>query len=206
MGGGGRRRPRGDPAELQKSNVRNAHTPRRRPQNKYHALCPQPQKTGVGPSDGWSRSREGASRRGRPPGRPRFRRFPGNHPAYSADPSARSAPAASDEALLCAEAGASSPEEHGRRPVEAEGLTLLVKGFSGAGHPPLGPVPCAYRHHHHRCAPAGDRKCTLFLANSNTNGRCAVGSAGRLASQLLGSQIHLNCHPGLSSQTEKGTF
>lgn len=50
-------------------------------------------------------------------------------------------PAASDEALLCAEAGASSPEEHGRRPVEAEGLTLLVKGFSGAGHPPLGPVP-----------------------------------------------------------------
>lgn len=50
-------------------------------------------------------------------------------------------PAASDEALLCAEAGASSPEEHGRRPVEGEGLTLLVKGFSGAGHPPLGPVP-----------------------------------------------------------------
>lgn len=50
-------------------------------------------------------------------------------------------PAASDEALLCAEAGASSPEEHGRRPGEAEGLTLLVKGFSGAGHPPLGPVP-----------------------------------------------------------------
>lgn len=64
---GGRRRPRGDPAELQKSNVRNAHTPRRRPQNKYQALCPQPQKTGVGPSDGWSRSREGASRRGRLP-------------------------------------------------------------------------------------------------------------------------------------------
>lgn len=50
-------------------------------------------------------------------------------------------PAAPDEALLCAEAGASSPEEHGRRPGEAEGLTLLVKGFSGAGHPPLGPVP-----------------------------------------------------------------
>lgn len=139
--GGGRRRPRGDPAELQKSNVRNAHTPRRRPQNKYHALCPQPQKTGVGPSAGWSRSREGASRRGRPP----------RASASGASleiirltaqtlPPARP-PAASDEALLCAEAGASSPEEHGRRPVEAEGLTLLVKGFSGAGHPPLGPVP-----------------------------------------------------------------
>lgn len=82
----------------------------------------------------------GVAPRQAPPG-PRFRRFPRNHPTYSADPSARSAPAASDEALLCAEAGASSPEEHGRRPVEAEGLTLLVKGFSGAGHPPLGPVP-----------------------------------------------------------------
>lgn len=139
--GGGRRRPRGDPAELQKSNVRNAHTPRRRPQNKYHALCPQPQKTGVGPSDAGPARRKGRRPAAGPPGRPRFRRFPGNHPTYSADPSARSAPAASDEALLCAEAGASSPEEHGRRPVEAEGLTLLVKGFSGAGHPPLGPVP-----------------------------------------------------------------
>lgn len=139
--GGGRRRPRGDPAELQKSNVRNAHTPRRRPQNKYHALCPQPQKTGVGPSDGWSRSREGASRRGRLPRASALPALPWKSPTYSADPSARSAPAASDEALLCAEAGASSPEEHGRRPVEAEGLTLLVKGFSGAGHPPLGPVP-----------------------------------------------------------------
>lgn len=82
----------------------------------------------------------GVAPRQAPPG-VRFRRFPRNHPTYSADPSARSAPAASDEALLCAEAGASSPEEHGRRPVEAEGLTLLLKAFQALATPLWAPFP-----------------------------------------------------------------
>lgn len=111
------------------------------PKTSTTRCVPSRRKRGSGPQTAGPARGKGRRPAAGPPGRPRFRRFPRNLPTYSADPSARSAPAASDEALLCAEAGASSPEEHGRRPVEAEGLTLLVKGFSGAGHPPLGPVP-----------------------------------------------------------------
>lgn len=140
-GGGGA----ADQGETQQSSRKAmSETPTRHvegPKTSTTRCVPSRRKRGSGPQTAGPARGKGRRAAAGPPGRPRFRRFPGNRPTYSADPSARSAPAASDEALLCAEAGASSPEEHGRRPVEAEGLTLLVKGFSGAGHPPLGPVP-----------------------------------------------------------------
>lgn len=56
---------RGDPAELQKSNVRNTHTPRRGPQNKHHAMTPQLQKTRSRPQPAGPASRGGQDARGK---------------------------------------------------------------------------------------------------------------------------------------------
>lgn len=61
------------------------------PKTSTTRCVPSRRKRGSGPQTAGPARGKGRRAAAGPPGRPRFRRFPGNHPTYSADPSARSA-------------------------------------------------------------------------------------------------------------------